>query len=176
MRGVRPLAERFWEKVDKNGSNGCYQWLGAIRAHRYGHIFTGTSPEGKTLTELAHRVAWMMAGNALPEWPMVIDHICKNMGCVNIAHLRVVSQSVNSTENSVSPFAINRRKTHCKYGHPLSGNNIRVSRGVGPHGTPTTTRLCLACYGPGGARKKIHNAKNNAKRKARRIAELGASI
>lgn len=36
---ARPLAERFWEKVDRSGGpNACWPWLGAINKYGYGHF------------------------------------------------------------------------------------------------------------------------------------------
>lgn len=134
---VKPLAERFEAKVDRSGGpEACHQWTNAIRAHGYGHIFLRVE-NGKTITELAHRVAWMLAGNELPVWPKVIDHTCKNMGCVNVKHLRVVTQAINSTENSNSPHGINSRKTHCVRGHAFTPENTYVGKNGG--------RNCRAC-------------------------------
>jgi len=35
----------------------------------------------------------------------------------------------------------NSRKTHCKYGHPLFGPNLRLGRQT----TGTIKRICVAC-------------------------------
>src|SRR5690242_7086979 len=50
---VRPLAERFWEKVQK--SDGCWLWSGATNPAGYGNIGSG-GHNGRPL--LASRVSW----------------------------------------------------------------------------------------------------------------------
>ena len=126
-------------------------WYWHLRAKNGEIVADGA--QGYTREGSALRAARLLAGRALPIWPMVIDHTCKNMGCVNVKHLRAVTQTVNSTENSNSPFAINKRKTHCKYGHPLTPDNVRASRSKGAHGNVCKGRVCLKCYGPGGERR-----------------------
>lgn len=87
----RPLEERFWEKVDKNGPDGCWLWTATCRGPReyqYGSI----SLRGRMLS--AHRVSWELAGNALVEG-LVIDHMCHTRRCVNPAHLQQVTPKQN---------------------------------------------------------------------------------
>ena len=43
-----------------------------------------------------HRLAWELTNGAIPEG-MVIDHLCRNRACVNLNHLRLVSQQENNT-------------------------------------------------------------------------------
>lgn len=54
----KPLAERFWAKVDKTSSpHGCWLWTGASNKAGYGHIGAG----GKLAPVLrAHVVSWEM--------------------------------------------------------------------------------------------------------------------
>lgn len=92
---LRPLTrlglsahDRFWEKVDKEPSNGCWNWTGAALPLGYGQIKIG----GRSLR--AHRVSWEMANGPIPDG-MVIDHRCANPSCVNPGHLRAVTQAQN---------------------------------------------------------------------------------
>lgn len=150
----KTTAERFWPRVDKNGPNGCWIWTGAKNTRGYGQVWIG----GKERLILAHRLSLILSGREVPPPGRdikngVIDHICKVHACVNPEHLRVVTQRFNSIENGLSPFAINAKKTHCKYGHEFTPENTRIVKSKGGSGSITTGRVCLKCYGPGGERK-----------------------
>jgi hypothetical protein len=148
-QAVRPPLElRFWMNVEKRGPDECWLWTGCT-SKGYGAI----SVNGVTIG--AHRVSLELAGIKLPatRYEAVVDHTCRNRACVNPAHMRFVLQAVNSIENSESPFARNKRKTHCKYGHEFTPENTRIVKSKNPRGAPTTSRVCLKCYGPGGIRK-----------------------
>jgi len=74
----RPLAERFWEKVDKSGD--CWIWTGALLKTGYGSIRINRK------AERAHRVAYELAFGPIPEG-LLLRHSCDNPKCVNPAHL-----------------------------------------------------------------------------------------
>lgn len=84
----RPLADRFWEKVDKSGGpDACWPWLGGQYPSGYGKI---RGSDGEYL--LAHRVAWTLANG-----PTELDvlHRCDNPPCCNEAHLFDGTQAEN---------------------------------------------------------------------------------
>lgn len=128
--------ERFWQRVEKSGRGGCWNWTGSVASNNgYGRIRV----EG--VTWRAHRLAWTLLVGDIPD-EMVIDHICRNRRCVNPDHLRVVTAYVNSTENTVG----NATKTHCKHGHEFTEANTYVyDKG----------RACKACM-------RIRNARRNS--------------
>lgn len=66
---------------------------------------------------------------------MVLDHLCRVRGCVNPAHLEIVDNTTNILRGE-GPTAQNARKTHCKRGHELNAENVRVCRGE---------RICWPC-------------------------------
>lgn len=83
----RPVAERFWEKVDKSGD--CWMWTASIKHSGYGNF----NIDGKTC--IAHRVAYELhTGGSIPDG-MEIDHICRNRACVRPEHLRVATRKQN---------------------------------------------------------------------------------
>lgn len=60
-RGITPLADRFWTKVDKRGPDECWPWTAATNDHGYGVLRPETTnPGGPTLK--AHRASLMLHG------------------------------------------------------------------------------------------------------------------
>lgn len=57
-------------------------------------------------SRFAHRVAFEKARGPVPEG-FVLDHICRNPPCVNVDHLRIVTQKQNG-ENRSGPNRNNR--------------------------------------------------------------------
>jgi hypothetical protein len=148
---IKPLAERYWAKVDKRGPDECWPWLGNVNSDGYGQIYPGPGLYDRAApTVFAHHVAAMLAGMWVPEG-MVRDHTCKSRACQNPAHIRIVTQKINATENSDAPHARNSRKTVCAYGHALTPDNVRIAqtkdykalrRGVE---RTKECRVCIAC-------------------------------
>lgn len=85
---MRPLAERFWAKVQK--TDGCWIWTAYLNEHGYGQIGTG----GHRGTALAHRVSWVLAHGAIPEGHGVL-HKCDTPACVRPDHLFTGTQDDN---------------------------------------------------------------------------------
>lgn len=135
QRAMRPLAERFWEKVDRSGD--CWLWLAGHNGSGYGLIGLGRRGQGKGL---AHRLAYEMLVGPIPPGSE-IDHLCRNPACVNPAHLQPVTHRENILRSPTAPPAIHARQTRCIHGHPLSGENLRIW--IRPDGAKR--RLCLTC-------------------------------
>lgn len=134
----RPVDERFWEKVDKGGANGCWLWTGCVNTDGYGKFAIGCKMHS------AHHFPWRWAGKEIPKRPHVLDHICKLRRCVNPEHLRVVTQRENSTI-----YAAKGEPNCSACGKALDGANLALVPRKALKGKPgrlDTQRLCLSCY------------------------------
>src|SRR5687768_2088481 len=90
---TRPLADRFWEKVDKRSPNECWNWVAAREHFGYGRVrFAHTHL-------LAHRVSWELTFGLIPHGQFVL-HRCDNPSCVNPAHLFLGSTADNVTDRN----------------------------------------------------------------------------
>jgi len=138
-----PIEDRFWKYVIPEPNSGCWLWVGAYHQSGYGKIGTGgRSTAGHYLGVGAHRLSYEIHKGPIPDG-MVIDHLCRVTCCVNPDHLEAVTHK----ENLARGVFLNRKygadtpngaKTHCKRGHPLSGENLYVNRLTG-------SRSCNQC-------------------------------
>lgn len=124
-----PIA-RFWQYV--NRTDGCWLWIGGHEGNGYGTFSIMGKKHGPVT---AHTFAYWLSGKVLRKG-FTLDHTCHNRSCVRIDHL----EEVTNTENILRGEGLtaqNSRKTHCKRGHPLSGDNLRIN--------PAGYRQCRAC-------------------------------
>jgi len=122
-------SRRFWAAV-RVGDKGCWDWTGSHNPKGYGsfNVNKGHRP--------AHRLAYEIMRGPIPEG-LTLDHLCRNRGCVNPAHLEPVTNRENVLRG-IGPTAKAARATHCPSGHPYDEANTYVSPSTG-------WRRCRTC-------------------------------
>jgi hypothetical protein len=114
------LTERFWSKVVPEPNTGCWIWCGDHNGH-YGNI--GILENGRQRRLLVHRLSYEMHIGPIPAH-LQIDHWCNVKLCVNPDHLHLCTGKENVRKIPPGLRGNNQIKTHCKYGHALSGSNL----------------------------------------------------
>ncbi len=79
-REIRPISDRFYEKVMAEPNSGCWLWTGCVKNTGYGRIQVGRR------CVLAHRVSYELHRDPIPPGMHVL-HRCDQPGCVNPNHL-----------------------------------------------------------------------------------------
>lgn len=135
-KGWRPVKNpipRFLAKVQYL-DNGCWQWMGAMHRHGYGAFGIGSDIQG-----YAHRWSYLFFVGNIPSG-FVVDHLCRNPGCVNPDHLEPVPTRVNTMRGTLPEVtrARYRAQTHCRRGHPFDEQNT--------YRHPSGRRVCRACF------------------------------
>ena len=118
--------------------NNCIEWRGYTNKAGYG-VKTWNRKH-----KLLHRVAWEWANGPILEGAHVL-HRCDNPPCVNPNHLFLGTQADNMKDMIAKGRSRSQKKTHCKRGHPLSGENLYVKPSDG-------ARQCRACDRISGAK------------------------
>ena len=124
---------RFLAKISKDEISGCWLWTASIDVGGYGVFGLGLK------TFKAHRVAFEHYVGPVSK-DLELDHLCKVRNCVNPSHLEPVTKIVNMRRSDVWRKAaeFNTSKTHCKRGHPYSGDNLYLDKTNGK-------RQCRQC-------------------------------
>jgi len=92
----RPLAERFWEKVDMSGGpDACWPWRASRDRCGYGSFGVGSMVDGTRRKAKAHRIAYELANPSDPLGQRECCHKCDNPPCCNPQHLLPGSQADN---------------------------------------------------------------------------------
>lgn len=139
--------EAFEARTDRGERpNGCWLWTGSLSPQGYGSF----AVSGRKWP--AHRVTLAQQDGFMPTRSIHCCHRCDNPPCVNPAHLFWGTASDNLRDASAKKRLVNNQKTHCPYGHPYAGDNLKIVNGG---------RNCLACQRDRGAeyrlRKRIGN-------------------
>lgn len=122
-------------KVDQRGSDECWPWTGW---HASGYPVIDVS-RPRRRKRGAHVVVYELLVGPVPDG-LELDHLCRNIGCVNPAHLEPVTHAENVRRGHAGRVNATRQqaKTHCPAGHPYDAANTAI----GTRGE----RKCRACH------------------------------
>lgn len=119
--GRRTLRERFESKVIRVES-GCWEWSGGhFQVTGYAIFNVPSERDGRWRPVVAHRVSYELHVGPIPAG-LVLDHLCRNRGCVNPAHLEAVTQQINTLRGE-APSAVSVRDNRCQQGHEFTPEN-----------------------------------------------------
>jgi hypothetical protein len=131
------LSERFFAKIRKNDSTGCWEWTAQRDRCGYGRISKNQKPA------IAHRVSYEMHKGPIPHGAFIM-HSCDNPACVNPDHL-----SPGSHKDNMADMALKGRSPRgamhprpCAVLTERDVIEIRAARGV-------TQKMLGAKYGVG---------------------------
>lgn len=105
------LLSRFWRKVNKETSSGCWLWTASKRNKGYG-AFAYTLDD-TLYQERAHRFSWMLYCGPIPEGLFVL-HRCDTPACVNPEHLFLGTNQDNIKDMLAKGRHV-RGGTYCKH-------------------------------------------------------------
>ena len=130
---------RVWVRVDTTGPasfirghpSRCWLWTGGVTPAGYGRV------KWDHADVTVHRLTWEWKNGPIPDG-LQLDHLCRNRRCVRPSHLEPVTCRENLRRGN-GWAGRNAQKTHCKYGHEFTDENIYYPP------TRPNQRNCRAC-------------------------------
>ena len=121
-RPEKSTEQKFAEYINKESGkyfNGtqCWEWKGPTDKDGYGKL--SIRRNGIDVHWRAHRWVYSLFKQLLEQ---DLDHLCKNVKCVNPNHLEHVDVRTNNIRSN-GPSGINFRKTHCIRNHAFTDRN-----------------------------------------------------
>ncbi len=105
---------------------GCHLWHGKLGSNGRPVIWRGQKPSS------AHKIAYEEANGPVKDG-LVLDHLCRRVLCVRVAHLEPVTKDENERRKM---WKYRAKRMTCQRGHDLKLNAVI---------TPEGGRVCRVC-------------------------------
>lgn len=105
------VVERVQTRVVTDFETGCLISTYSVGSHGYAQV--GWEEQGERTVTLCHRVAWIAEHGPIPD-DLTVDHTCKQRRCVNVAHLRLLTNHENARRTHGRDWPLGE----CVNGHP----------------------------------------------------------
>jgi len=119
----------LWKRIYGNyvvANSGCWEWTGNNKKDDYGYSYLSLNFKGKkNLTLGVYRAMYALI-HGLPAKGLHLDHLCRNVNCINPKHLEPVTTQENQKRSPVSITTVNSSKTHCLNGHEFNEQNTYI--------------------------------------------------
>jgi hypothetical protein len=102
--------------------SGCLLFQGFVNRKGYGAMCVA----GKAWT--IHRLAYALAHGPIPSG-MFVCHRCDRPNCCEPSHFFLGDHTANQRDMVAKGRHAKGRKKFCRRGHPLTGDNVRISKG-----------------------------------------------
>jgi hypothetical protein len=122
---IKPIEERFWDKVSPEPNTGCWLWTASLR-NGYGQLFLKRN--GRKTMQYAHIFSYKLYRGLIPRG-LQLDHLCRNPMCVSPYHLQPVT-CLENIRRGIGPMLARERfasRLQCIHGHNLRLNRMRVT-------------------------------------------------
>lgn len=116
------LLERAERNYEPEPMSGCWLWTGGRTGQGYGML----RPDGLRQV-LAHRHVYELLRGPIPQ-DRELDHLCRNVACVNPDHLQPVTHALN-TRRGKRRVLWGASTDGCGRGHPESERYTRNGKG-----------------------------------------------
>jgi hypothetical protein len=148
QRAPAPIEEKLVRGKRVSIETGCWEWTGQISEDGYGKV-----PISRGRYALVHIVSYRLAAGVIPSGSE-LDHLCRNRKCFNPKHLEAVTHKVNVNRGLLPAMMRDKSaaQTHCKNGHPFSGENLILQ------GPEKKFRVCRICRSE-RQRRRYHQRK-----------------
>lgn len=136
-RKKRPLVDRYWDNaIQGENPDDCWGWKLKPTSFGYGTL-QGQNEDGSHYSKAAHRLSWEIHFGEI-QTGLYVCHTCDNPPCSNPNHLFLGTAEDNMRDKEAKGRGKypRRDQTHCKSGHPLSGDNVIIWNGH---------RICREC-------------------------------